>query len=99
MKNESLKMIVTLLVICVLIAGGMSVVNGITAPIIAQNDVEKLNNSLALVLDADTFTETASAPIFKKQSTVPSPPSATASTSTLHSGKYSGMMLFAILHI
>ena len=58
MKNESLKMIVTLLVICVLIAGGMSVVNGITAPIIAQNDVEKLNSSLALVLDADTFTET-----------------------------------------
>lgn len=52
---SSLKMILTLVVIAAVIALAMSYVNGLTAPIIEKNAIEKLNNSLAEVLPADEY--------------------------------------------
>jgi electron transport complex protein RnfG len=56
MKHQGVKMTVTLFVICVVVAAAMAAVNGITAPIIAENDARQLNESLRAVLEAaDTF--------------------------------------------
>lgn len=55
MKNSILNMTLTLVVIAVVVSVAMSYVNGITAPLIEQNAVEKLNKSLAEVIDADEF--------------------------------------------
>ena len=54
-ENSAVRMIVTLVVIAVIVAGIMSVVNSITAPIIAENAEKELNAALAEVIDADTF--------------------------------------------
>lgn len=53
--NSSLKMIVTLVVIACIIALAMSYVNGLTAPIIEANAQKALNDSLAVVLPADSY--------------------------------------------
>ncbi len=53
--NESLNMIVTLIVIAVVVALALSGVNGLTKAKIEQNDVVKLNNSLKSVLPADSY--------------------------------------------
>ncbi len=55
MKNTILNMTLTLVIIAVVVSVAMSYVNGITAPLIAQNAVEKLNKSLAEVIDAKEF--------------------------------------------
>lgn len=62
--NESVKMIATLVIIAVVVAAAMAGVNMLTKYQIAQNDVDKLNNSLKEVLPADSYdilqeTETA----------------------------------------
>lgn len=54
-ENSALKMIVTLVVIACVIALAMSYVNGLTAPVIEKNAQEKLDNSLAEVLPADSY--------------------------------------------
>ena len=53
--NESVKMIVTLVVIAVVVAGAMAGVNVLTKDKIVQNDETKLQNSLKEVLPADTY--------------------------------------------
>ena len=53
--NESVKMILTLVLIAVIVAGAMAGVNMLTKDKIAQNEVDKLNNSLKEVLPAQTY--------------------------------------------
>ncbi len=53
--NQSVKMIVTLVVIAVVVAAALAGVNILTKDKIAQNDESKLQNSLKEVLPADTY--------------------------------------------
>ena len=55
MKNNILTMTLTLVIIAVVVSVAMSFVNGITAPMIEANDAKKLNDSLAMVIEADEF--------------------------------------------
>ena len=55
MKNSILNMTLTLVIIAVVVSVAMSYVNGITAPLIEKNAAEKLDNSLAKVIEADSF--------------------------------------------
>ena len=54
-NNSVLRMVLTLVVIAVVSAGAMSYVNKITAPLIAQQDELKLQNSLKEVIEAESF--------------------------------------------
>ena len=58
-ENSAVRMIVTLVVIAVVVAGIMSVVNNITAPVIAENAEKELNLALSEVMDADKFDKKA----------------------------------------
>ena len=53
--NESVKMILTLVVIAVVVALALSGVNGLTKAKIEQNSIDKLNKSLQEVMVADTY--------------------------------------------
>lgn len=53
--NESVKMIVTLIVIAVVVALALSGVNGLTKAKIEQNSIDKLNKSLQEVMVADSY--------------------------------------------
>ena len=55
MKNNIFTMTLTLVIIAVVVSVAMSYVNGITAPLIEANNAKKLNDSLAMVIDADEF--------------------------------------------
>ena len=55
MKNNILTMTLTLVIIAVVVSVAMSYVNGITSPLIEANNAKKLNDSLAMVIDADEF--------------------------------------------
>lgn len=56
MKDNSIfKMVLCLVVIAVAVSCLLSVVNNVTAPLIKQNSVKKLDKSLASVIDADKF--------------------------------------------
>ena len=54
-ENSSLRMTVTLVVIAAVIALAMSYVNTLTAPVIAENAEKALNESLAIVLPAESY--------------------------------------------
>lgn len=58
-ENSAIRMILTLVVIAVCVAGIMSAVNSVTAPVIAENAVKELNAALAEVIDADSFERVA----------------------------------------
>ena len=55
MKNNIFTMTLTLVIIAVVVSVAMSYVNGITAPLIEANNAKKLNDSLAMVIEADEF--------------------------------------------
>lgn len=54
-KDSSLHMIVTLLIISIVVAGLMAYFNGLTAPIIEENNLKALNNSLSELIVADDY--------------------------------------------
>ena len=58
-ENSAIRMILTLVVIAVVVAGIMSTVNSVTAPVIAENSERELNAALAEVIDADNFVKVA----------------------------------------
>ncbi len=55
MKNNIFTMTLTLVIIAIVVSVAMSYVNSVTAPMIANNDAKKLNESLATVIEADEF--------------------------------------------
>lgn len=55
MKNSILNMTLTLVIIAVVVSVSMSYVNGLTAPLIEENAVKKLNESLTTVMEAEEF--------------------------------------------
>ena len=55
MKNSILNMTLTLVIIAVVVSIAMSYVNTVTAPLIAENAVKKLNESLATVIEGEEF--------------------------------------------
>jgi len=56
-KGSSLHMILTLVIISVIVGGLMSFFNDLTAPIIAENSLKSLHESLAKIIPADRYDE------------------------------------------
>lgn len=54
-KDSSIHMILTLVIIAVIVGGLMSFVNGLTAPIIEENNFKALNNSLSEIIPAENY--------------------------------------------
>jgi electron transport complex protein RnfG len=56
-KNSALHMIVTLVAIAAIVAGLMAFFNDLTKPIIEENSIKALNESLSRIVSADKYLE------------------------------------------